>query len=123
MQAQLFDVFQPGQTELDGVPALFPILQPVYDRMLPSVAQALLPYPHTAMTIRDEIENQGSSIYPFVSVKAEHRFSKGLWALLSYTNSNNHQFPTLWKYLRDHTFSPFERQRIDHSLSKTFPKH
>jgi len=110
--AQLYDVFQPGQTELDGVPAPFSDFATVVTGCAPSVAQALLPFPQYCNSIRGRNENQGNSIYHALQVKAEHRFAKGLWALLSYTNSKlitssdateNIYGPT--------TFSPFEKQR------------
>ena len=53
----------------------------------PTVAQALLPFPQYCNNITGLDENQGSSTYHAFQLKAEHRFSKGLWALLSYTNS------------------------------------
>jgi len=76
------------------------------------VAQALLPFPQYCNEIRGRNENQGNSSYHGFQLKAEHRFSKGMWALLSYTNSyfinntdatENIYGPT--------TFSPFEKQR------------
>jgi hypothetical protein len=59
----------------------------------PTVAQALLPFPQycnniiIAATSLGLDENLGSSTYHAFQLKAEHRFSNGLWALLSYTNS------------------------------------
>jgi hypothetical protein len=78
----------------------------------PSVAQALLPFPQYCNNIRGRNENQGSSIYHGFQLKAEHRFSKGLWALLSYTNSKlitnaDSQEST---YNGD-VFSPFQKER------------
>jgi hypothetical protein len=85
--AQLFDVFQPGQTELDGVPEPFPDFATTMTGCDASVAQALLPYPQYCNFLRARNENQGSSIYHGFQLKAEHRFSRGMWALLTYTNS------------------------------------
>lgn len=84
---QLFDEFQPGQTTLDGVPEPFPNFATVMTGCAPSVAQALLPFPQYCNNIRGRDENEGSSDYHSFQLKAEHRFSKGLWAMLSYTNS------------------------------------
>jgi hypothetical protein len=53
----------------------------------PTVAQALLPFPQYCNNITSLDENPGSSTYHPFQLKAEHRFSNGLWALLSYTNS------------------------------------
>jgi len=112
MGAQLFDTFQPGQTELDGVPVPFPDFATVMTGCSPSVAQALLPYPQYCNEIRGRNENQGSSIYHAFQLKAEHRFSKGLWALLSYTNSKLiTSSDALENIYGSTTFSPFERQR------------
>ena len=84
---QLNDVFQPGDTVLDGVPAPFPGFATALTQCDPTVAQALLPFPQYCNSIPGLNENKGSSTYHALQVKAEHRFSKGLWALLSYTNS------------------------------------
>ena len=84
---QLFDVFAPGQTSLDGVPAPFPDFATVMTACSPSVAQALLPFPQYCNSIRGRNENEGSSTYHGFQLKAEHRFAKGMWALLTYTNS------------------------------------
>jgi len=87
MGAQLNDVFQPGDTQVDGVPEPFPNFATVMTGCSPSVAQALLPFPQYCNNIVGVNENQGSSSYNAFQLKAEHRFSNGLWALLSYTNS------------------------------------
>ncbi len=87
MGAQLNDVFQPGDTQVDGVPEPFPNFATVMTGCSPSVAQALLPFPQYCNNIVGVNENQGSSSYNAFQLKAEHRFTKGFWALLSYTNS------------------------------------
>jgi hypothetical protein len=53
----------------------------------PTVAQALLPFPQYCNNITGLEENLGSSTYHAFQLKAEHRSSNGLWALLSYANS------------------------------------
>ena len=85
--AKLNDLFGPNDTQVDGVPVPFPGFATVMTGCLPTVAQALLPFPQYCNTIQGLNENKGSSIYHSLQLKAEHRFSKGLWALLSYTNS------------------------------------
>ena len=108
----LNDTFQPGQAVLDGVPAPFPDFATVVTGCAPSVAQALRPFPQYCNTIPGLNENQGSSSYHAFQLKAEHRFSKGLWALLSYTNSKlitNADFAE--SLLSPTYFSPFERSR------------
>src|SRR2546430_17403643 len=78
----------------------------------PSVAQALRPFPQYCNSIPGLNENQGSSTYHAFQLKAEHRFSEGFWALLSYTNSklitnaDNAESPLNPTY-----FSPFELSR------------
>jgi len=112
LKTQLNDTFQPGQTQLDGVPAPFVDFATVVTGCAPSVAQALLPFPQYCNTIAGLNENKGSSTYHALQVKAEHRFSKGLWALLSYTNSKlitNADFAE--SLLSTTYFSPFERSR------------
>ncbi len=83
----LYDVFQPGQTELDGVPAPFPNFATTMVGCAPSVAQALLPFPQYCNSITGRNENVGNSTYEAFQLKAEHRFFNGMWALLTYTNS------------------------------------
>jgi hypothetical protein len=78
----------------------------------PSVAQALRPFPQYCNTIAGLNENKGSSSYHALQLKAEHRFSKGLWVLLSYTNSklitNSDNAESL---LNPTYFSPYEVSR------------
>jgi len=108
----LNDIFQPGETELDGVPAPFPDFATTMAGCQPTVAQALLPYPQYCNGIVGRNENIGNSTYHSFQLKAEHRFSNGLWALVTYTNSklltdadsNENIYGTT-------VFSPFEPQR------------
>ena len=53
----------------------------------PSVAQALLPYPHYCGSLTGLNENLGSSTYNSFQLKLEKRFSNGLYALISYNRS------------------------------------
>ncbi len=87
MRGNLNDEFQPGDTQVDGVPEPFPNFATTMTGCAPTVAQALLPFPQYCNNITGLNENQGSSSYNAFQLKAEHRFSRGLWALLSYTNS------------------------------------
>jgi hypothetical protein len=108
----LNDVFQPGQTELDGVPAPFPDFATSMVGCAPSVAQALLPFPQYCNGITARNENLGNSTYHSFQLKAEHRFSKGLWALLTYTNSKLLTDADANENIYGSTvFSPFEPQR------------
>jgi hypothetical protein len=112
LKGKLNDEFQPGDTEVDGVPAPFPNFANAIAPCVPTVAQALLPFPQYCNTIPGLNENQGSSTYHAFQLKAEHRISRGLWALLSYTNSklitNSDNAESL---LNPTYFSPFERSR------------
>jgi len=112
MGAQLNDEFQPGDTEVDGVPLPFPNFVETMTGCAPSVAQALLPFPQYCNNITALNENQGSSSYNAFQLKAEHRFRAGLWALLSYTNSKLITNADNTENLFNPTyFSPFERSR------------
>ena len=108
---QLNDQFLPGDTEVDGVPVPFPNFATVMTGCAPSVAQALLPFPQYCNTIAGLNENQGSSSYNAFQVKAEHRFSKGFWALLSYTNSKLITNADVAQSFLATYFSPFQRSR------------
>ena len=112
MGAQLNDEFQPGDTQVDGVPAPFPNFATTMTGCAPSVAQALLPFPQYCNNISGLNENQGSSSYNAFQLKAEHRFSNGLWALLSYTNSKLITNADNTENIFNPTyFSPFQRDR------------
>jgi len=86
MGAQLNDLFT-SDSPVDGVQAPFPGFATAMTGCDPSVAQALLPFPQYCNLINGLNENRGSSTYHSFQLKAEHRASKGLWLLLSYTNS------------------------------------
>ena len=53
----------------------------------PTVAQALLPYPQYCDQLFGLNENVGNSIYHSLQLKAERRFTKGVYLLASYTNA------------------------------------
>lgn len=112
MGAQLNDAFQPGDTQVDGVPEPFPNFATVMTGCAPTVAQALLPFPQYCNNITGLNENQGSSSYNAFQLKAEHRFGNGLWALLSYTNSRLITNADNTENIFNPTyFSPFEIER------------
>lgn len=83
---QLFDQFSPGQGTVDGVNAPYASWAG-QSTCAPTVAQALLPYPQYCSLLAGENENAGSSMYNSFQVKAEKRYSRGLWLLASYTDS------------------------------------
>jgi len=114
---QLFDQFQSGQTILDGVPVPY---NGWVDQSgcAPTVAQALVPYPQYCSGLTGQDENAGSSIYHSFQLKAEKRYSQGMWVLASYTLS---KFLTstddvqtesqVWGGAQGAVISPFERKR------------
>lgn len=84
----------------------------------PSVAQALLPYPQYCSSLQGLNESEGSSIYHSFQAKAEKRFSKGLYMLVSYTVSklitdaadSTQRDASTWNGSQG-GISPFERRR------------
>jgi hypothetical protein len=84
---QLYDQFQPGQTFLDGVAEPYAGWTEQMQACAPTVAQALLPFPQYCGPLAGLNENAGNSTYHSLQLKAEHRFSSGLWLLTSYTFS------------------------------------
>jgi len=114
---QLFDQFQPGQTELNGVPIPYAGWVEQMQACPPTMAQAMLPYPQYCGNIYGLNENAGNSTYHSFQLKAEKRFSGGIWVLTSYTISkilssadNMNPGALLWSGLYG-TISPFDRKR------------
>ena len=117
MGQQLYDQFRPGQTQLNGVPLPYDGWVQQMTGCAPTVAQALLPYPQYCSALAGQNENAGNSSYHSLQLKAEHRFSKGMWVLASYTlgkilNDNYDTQPDagIWSGTNG-AISPFERQR------------
>jgi carboxypeptidase family protein len=122
--SQLIEEFTPGQTNLHGVPVPYAGWVEQMQSCAPSLAQALLPFPQYCGAIYGINENVGNSTYHSLQLKAEKRFSRGLWFLTSYTfsklltNADSNQPGIL-------PVSPFERGKskglafddIPHSLS------
>ena len=84
----------------------------------PSVAQALRPYPQYCDNLQGLNENHGESMYNSLQVKLEKRFSKGIYALVSYTlsktietRSDNTQRDALTWSGVDGVISPYEKDR------------
>jgi hypothetical protein len=87
--SQLSDVFS-GDTPVDGVPAPYTGWAAQLTSAgvcSPTVAQALLPFPQYCSKLQGLNENHGNSIYHSFQLKAEKRYGKGLYMLVSYTNS------------------------------------
>ncbi|HEX5482387.1 MAG TPA: TonB-dependent receptor, partial [Terriglobia bacterium] len=81
----LYDQFQPGQTTLDGVTIPYSGWVQQMQACPPTVAQALLRYPQYCGTLQATNEQAGNSSFQSLQVKAEKRFSGGLWFQTSYT--------------------------------------
>ncbi|MBO0726454.1 MAG: TonB-dependent receptor, partial [Blastocatellia bacterium] len=84
---QLYDEFAPGQASLHGVPIPYAGWVEQMQACPPSLAQALLPFPQYCGNIYGVNENVGNSTYHSLQLKAEKRFSQGLWLLSTYTFS------------------------------------
>jgi hypothetical protein len=116
MGSLLYDEFQPGQTELHGVPVPYEGWTEQMTGCGPSVAQALLPYPQYCGNIFGLNENAGNSNFHSLQLKVEKRWSQGLWLLGSYTLSKmltdaetNQSSQMTWE--SGAAISPFQRQR------------
>ena len=110
--AALFDEFQPGQTELNGVPIPYPGWNEQMTGCPPSVAQALVPFPQYCGTLQGTNENAGNSTYHSFQFKAEKRISQGTWFLASYTLSKLiTDSESIHTPVFGGTISPFERHR------------
>jgi hypothetical protein len=89
MGPALFDEFAEGQSELNGAANPYPGWETQLEACAPSVAQALVPYPQYCSSLLGLNENAGNSTYHALQLKAEHRFSQGLWFLIAYTASKS----------------------------------
>src|SRR5260370_10860300 len=125
---KLYDQFQSGQTMLDGVPVPYTGWVEQMTGCAPSVAQALLPYPQYCGNIYGQNENVGNSTYNALQIKAEKRFSHGVWMLASYTfsktitDAESAQSGTgAWSGLTG-AISPFERKRNKSLASSDVPQ-
>jgi hypothetical protein len=120
MGNSLESIFEPGQTELNGV-------RVPYDGWIdqlsaagcdPSVAQAMLPFPQYCSRLQGTDENAGNSSFHSLQLKVDKRFSRGTFLLVSYTWSklittsqqSNEPITGTWSG-QGSTISPFERNR------------
>ena len=130
----LYDEFQPGQTSLNGVPVPYNGFVEQMTGCAPSVAQALRPYPQYCDDLVGLNQNYGESQYHSLQMKLEKRFSRGIYALVSYTlsrttstGSDNTQ-STAGTAGAHGVISPFEQERnkaltvddVPHVLSMAF---
>jgi hypothetical protein len=116
MGSKLFDEFGPTDTEVDGVPSPYPGWASQMKGCVPTVAQALAPYPQYCGRIVGNNENAGNSTYHSFQFKAERRFAHGTSLLLSYTNektitSSNNTQSAAGGYNFVGVISPFQRWR------------
>jgi hypothetical protein len=120
---RLLENFAPGETvKFAGTPLEVRIPYAGWREQMqscaPSVAQALLPYPQYCSDLQGLNENVGNSIYHSFQAKAERRFSKGLFMLVSYTVSklitdaadSTQREASTWNDSQGRV-SPFERRR------------
>ena len=84
MGNKLYDIFQPGQTSLDGVNAPYSGWVEQMRGCSPSVAQALLRFPQYCAPLLPTTQGNASSSFNSFQLKAEKRMSNGLWVLGSY---------------------------------------
>ena len=95
----------------------------------PSVAQALLPYPQYCSDLQGLNENIGNSIFHSFQARAEKRFSKGFFMLVSYTVSklitdaadSTQRDASTWNGSQG-GISPFERNRARSLASDDVPQ-
>ena len=83
--SQLADVFQPGQTSLDGVPLPYPNFVNDFGGSA-TVAQALVPYPQYS-NIFNNFEGFGTTYYQAAQIEIEKRYTNGLSFRAGYTLS------------------------------------
>jgi hypothetical protein len=84
--SKLADVFQPGQTSLDGVPLPYPNFVNDFGGSA-TVAQALVPYPQYSK-IFNNFEGFGTTYYQSAQIEIEKRYTNGLSFLAGYTLSH-----------------------------------
>ena len=86
LDAKLADVFQTGQTSLDGVPLPYPNFVADFGGSA-TVAQALRPYAQYS-NIQNNFEGYGTTYYQSAQIEVEKRFTDGLSFLAGYTLSH-----------------------------------
>jgi len=84
--SSLADVFQPGQTSLDGVPLPYPNFVADFGGGA-TVAQALRPYAQYS-NIQNNFEGSGTTYYQSAQIEVDKRFTNGLSFLAGYTLSH-----------------------------------
>ncbi|HWQ35603.1 MAG TPA: carboxypeptidase regulatory-like domain-containing protein [Blastocatellia bacterium] len=115
---KLLEEFKPGETEHAGVKIPYAGWREQMTGCAPTVAQALLPFPQYCSSLQGLNENIGNSIFHSFQLKAEKRFSKGVFMLVSYTASkiitdaadNTQREASTWNGSQG-VISPFERKR------------
>ena len=124
---RLNDQFTQGMASLNGVPLPYPGWVEQMTGCAPSVAQALRPYPRYCSNLQGLNENVGESKYNSMQVKLEKRFSKGTYALVSYTLSKlmESASPNTQRGNSDSlsaVISPFEQDR-NYTISQSDTPH
>jgi hypothetical protein len=112
MGTKLYDQFSSGQTSLDGVSIPYAGWVNQMTGCSPTVAQALLPYPQYCGNLLPTNEEAGNSSFNSLQIKAEKRYSHGLWVMAAYTMekwiSNTYDLQAINP---GGAVSPYDRQR------------
>lgn len=116
----LFNVFQPGQTSLSGVQVPYAGWAAQMTGCVPSVAQALLPYPQFCQPLGALTEQAGYSIYHSMQLAAQKRYTNGIFLLANLTWSKligtpGNQFGSV---IQNYVFAP-EQQRRYYAVSSS----
>ena len=125
---KLKDQFGPNDTSLNGVPVPYQGWSKQMTGCTPTVAQALLPFPQYCDGLFGLNENLGSSTYHSLQLKAEKRYSAGLYMLAAYTHSklitssggNTQAGANNWSG-QTGVISPYERKRNKSLASDDVP--
>jgi hypothetical protein len=127
----LMDTFALTDASKNGVPVPYAgwVTQMLSGGCNPTVAQALLPFPQFCGPLQGMNENHGNSIYHSFQLKAEKRYTKGLYMLVSYTNSkiisdasDNPQLGPGVGNGSQGVFSPYEKRRARSISSDDVPQ-
>ncbi|HWX91556.1 MAG TPA: carboxypeptidase regulatory-like domain-containing protein [Terriglobales bacterium] len=128
---KLLDTFDVTEAPVDGISVPYAgwVSQMNGGVCAPTVAQALTPYPQFCSVLQGLNEGHGNSIYHSFQMKAEKRYSNGLYMLVSYTNSkiisdasdNTQQLGGSWNATQG-VISPFEKGRARSLSSDDVPQ-
>ena len=128
---KLLDTFNASEQPVDGVSVPYSgwVQQMTSGVCAPTVAQALLPYPQFCSVLQGLNESHGNSVYHSFQLKAEKRYSNGIYMLVSYTNAklisdasdNTQQLGGSWNATQG-VISPYEKKRARSLSSDDVPQ-